>query len=421
MLLNAVMCVWNEEDIIESAVKHAFAQGCANVFIVNNDSSDKTVDIAIRAGAQVAAAFKTPYFDEDKKVAHLNAVVDYINSITQDERIWWLYLDDDEFPNFDNNLTILEMLKSIDSSIKAIHGFMYDHRPTHYPYHILGYHPIDCMPLCTVSKVGKVPLLRYDKGMPHLWSISGAHDFITHGHSIQVMKDAIHVHHFPYRDIATTLARSRRIIHKTDDGVSRADWYNNFLKQVHKSDSYPSYHLSKHNVLKKVYSTISRDSILKAHSLQYNYSCVTRWYNLGVEKDFQASAYDKAIHLAVYHYFLRQYDIALCRFKDALDVCDDSYIRLLLLTKIAECFAESDGDTAYTIIEDVIGHNNAEINEYIHNTLQYIVSKTKKFVATQRDGIYKIDINNAIFPQGVRERYKAITDRVKFLINSCKG
>ena len=42
MILNAVICVWNEEDIIESTVKHAFSQGCSNVFIVDNGSTDKT-------------------------------------------------------------------------------------------------------------------------------------------------------------------------------------------------------------------------------------------------------------------------------------------------------------------------------------------------------------------------------------------
>jgi glycosyltransferase involved in cell wall biosynthesis len=91
MIHNAVMCVWNEKGIIESTVKYCFIQGCSNVFIVDNVSTDRTVEIAIKAGAKLATTFKTEYFDEDKKVAHLNATVGYINSITSDKRVWWLY------------------------------------------------------------------------------------------------------------------------------------------------------------------------------------------------------------------------------------------------------------------------------------------------------------------------------------------
>ena len=75
MLLNAVMCVWNEEDVIAATVRHAFAQGCSAVYIVDNGSEDGTVAAAQEAGAVLAASFKSKYFNEDLKVTYLNEVV----------------------------------------------------------------------------------------------------------------------------------------------------------------------------------------------------------------------------------------------------------------------------------------------------------------------------------------------------------
>ena len=40
--LYAIICTWNEEDIIASTVRHAFAQGCDKVFVVDNGSTDAT-------------------------------------------------------------------------------------------------------------------------------------------------------------------------------------------------------------------------------------------------------------------------------------------------------------------------------------------------------------------------------------------
>ena len=75
MLLNAVLCVWNEGDVIAATVRHALAQGCSNVFIVDNASSDNTVAAAVEAGAVLAASFDSKYFNEDLNVTYLNEVV----------------------------------------------------------------------------------------------------------------------------------------------------------------------------------------------------------------------------------------------------------------------------------------------------------------------------------------------------------
>jgi hypothetical protein len=330
-------------------------------------------------------------------------------------------LDADEFPNFDCEFSIIEMLNTIDSSIRAIHGAMYDHQPTHYPHHVSGYHPVDFAPLCTVSPVGKVPLLRYDKGCPALWSIGGAHDFITHGSVVPVMKNAVQIHHFPYRNPEVTFSRLKRLVHKDNAGVSRIDWYDNFLKQVHKSPSFPSQYLSKYQGLHKVYTTC-KDIIFKANSLPYDFNNITRWYDINTKKDFHASDYEKYIHTAMYYYFLYQYDIALCRFNDALEECGDSIIKLWLMTKIAECFAVSDVDTAYNIIIDIINYNNSELNAYINENLGYIINKSKKIIKYKEPVTYaEVGFHNAIFPPGIGERYNEMTEAIKLSLSQVGG
>jgi hypothetical protein len=411
MILNAVMCVWNEEDIIESTVRHCFAQGCSQVFIIDNASTDKTVEVAVNAGAKLATTFKTKYFDEDKKVAHLNATVEYINSITSDDNVWWLYLDADEFPNFDSKFTILEVLKNLDSSVRAVHGAMFDHKPTHKPYYVSGYHPADFQPICTKSSVGKIPLLRYDRGRPHLFSMGGAHNFITQGDNILVANDFIQIHHFPYRNPEATLKRSTKLVHRNEDGSSRIDWHDNFLKEVHiAANSKPalSQYMSRHNNLKKIY-TANKHTILKQNSLIYDYKYIKRHYNIDTNKMFNISYYDESVHLAIYHYFLHQYNIALCRFKDAFDVCENYNIKLLLLVKIAECFAESEIETANSIVNNVIKYNNNEVNNYINNNLGYIINKINKEIINKKCNI-DIDTywHNKDFPHDIAEMYRKL-------------
>jgi len=403
MILNAVMCVWNEEDIIESTIKHAFAQGCSNVFIVDNDSTDKTVDVATRAGAKLAAVFKTKDFDEDQKVVHINATVQYINEITQDEKIWWLYIDADEFPNFDSKFTIIDILKQLDSSIRAVHGYMFDHLPTHQPYHVQGYHPADFQPVCTKTSGSKIPLLRYDKGHPHFWSIGGAHDFITHNNIVPMIKDILQIHHFPYRNPEFTLKRTKIL------AQTRNAWYKKFLTQVHKQNVLA--YEERYNQLPAMYDKNNHLG-LKTKTLIYDYKHIARWYDIYTEKQFLSSKFDKFIYTAIYYFFIEEYDIALCRFKDALDTCNDEYIKLWLMVKIAECLALSNIDDARSIIYSIKKYNDKELNTYIDKYFD-VDEKQNKTDSSVKDMKGKVEFYQSVFPEGIEERYKKLTTEIE--------
>ena len=72
---------------IESTIKHAFAQGCSNVFFVDNASTDKTVDIAINSWAILANSFESKYFNKFEKIAHLSTVVRNYNDASDEDYI----------------------------------------------------------------------------------------------------------------------------------------------------------------------------------------------------------------------------------------------------------------------------------------------------------------------------------------------
>ena len=418
MILNAVMCVWNEEDIIESTVKHAFAQGCSNVFIVDNASTDRTVDIAINAGAKLAAIFETRYFSEDKKVAHLNTTVKYINDISSEEKIWWLYIDADEFPNFDRDFIILDILKQLDSSVRAVHGHLFDHIPTHEPYHVQGYHPADFQPICTKTSSGKVPLLRYDKGHPHLWSIGGAHDFVTHGDIVPTIKDILHIHHFPYRNPEFTFSRLKKLVDRNNDGVSNLNWHKEVSNSICKP-ILPAYE-SRYKKLRSIYDK-GKNLALKRKTLIYDYRNVVRWYDIYTDKQFHSSNYDKFICTAIYYFFIQEYDIALCRYKDALDICNDEYIKLWLMVKIAECIAQTDINDECNIITSIKNYNDNELNTYINKHFYHTISMQSKNRHSIKDMIGKVEFYQSEFPMGIEEQYRELIARIEKNIFKISG
>src|SRR5580692_11506323 len=53
----AVLGTWMEEDVVEATVRNALAQGVEAVYLVDNASTDETVERAVAAGAILAESF----------------------------------------------------------------------------------------------------------------------------------------------------------------------------------------------------------------------------------------------------------------------------------------------------------------------------------------------------------------------------
>ncbi|WP_291333827.1 glycosyltransferase family 2 protein [Desulfovibrio sp.] len=409
MLLNAVLCVWNEEDVIAATVRHAFAQGCSNVFIVDNASEDGTVPAAVEAGAVLAASFGSKYFNEDLKVTYLNEVVRRWNAQHTPEQVWWLFADADEFPALDCGLRLVDFLDQLDPAVRGVQGHLYNHWPTHQPYLAAGRHPADFMPLCDGAGGGKLPLLRYDSGHPHLWSIGGAHDVVTHGGVVPVVQNALHIHHFPHRKPETTFARLKKLVFRNDDGTSRTDWHDNFLKQV---GANVSQYNSRHAELTQLYSSHLGQALLCA-SLPYDFKRLVRWYDAYDDAAFAAQPLEQSLCKAVYYFFLEEYDIALCRFNDALDVCDDAETRLRIMVKMAECLAHSSAEEARVLLMPLVRQGSPAVNAYISTCCEYILAGNCA-PEVQRDSTAtaRIGVCQSVFPEGVAQGYAAMAAEI---------
>ena len=409
MLLNAVLCVWNEEDVIAATVRHALAQGCSNVFIVDNASSDGTVAAAVEAGAVLAASFDSKYFNEDLKVTYLNEVVRRWNAQHDPEQVWWLFADADEFPAPSCGLRLVDFLEQLDPVVRGVQGHLYDHLPTHQPYLAAGRHPADFMPLCDGAGGGKLPLLRYDRGHPHLWSIGGAHDVVTHGEALPVAQSALHIHHFPHRKPETTFARLKKLVFRNDDGTSRTDWHDNFLKQV---GANVSQYNCRHAELAQLYSSHFGKALL-CGSLPYDFKRLVRWYDAYDDAAFAAQPLEQCLCKAVYYFFLEEYDIALCRFNDALDVCDDAETRLRIMVKMAECLAHSTADEARALLVPLARQGSPAVNEYISAFCGHILAGQSPPTAMGNcAATVRIGVTQSVFPPGVAQGYAAMAAEI---------
>ena len=355
MLLNAIMCVWNEEDIIYSTVRHAFAQGCSNVYIIDNGSSDKTVVEAKMAGAKHFTTFHSEYFDEIQKIAQINTAVDTLNTASSDESVWWLYIDADEFPSILTSITIIDFLKKIDSDCRAVHGCLYDHIPTHEPYMMRGTHPADCMPVCIKTNTRKIPLLRHDKGKGHIFSLGGAHSFSS-SETIKIMHDILRIHHFQYRKPENTRARLAMLTQKRPDGTSRLDWMDDDTKTMRGKPR--SMYRNRLEQLEKMYAE-HRFRHLAADSLPYDYRKLVRWYDpLATFWSGDAAMDEKsaAFHIwkATHLFFMAQYELALCDFHDAFAKTHDNEGKEYLVLGMARCFlAMSDVEACVNALKAV--------------------------------------------------------------------
>ena len=124
---------WMEEDIVAATVCNALAQGCERVYLVDNGSTDGTVDAALREGAILGRSFRTDRYDEGLRLRHMNDVVAEVSLAEGDQHIWWLYLDADEFPHGPWGMTLREYLATLDERFRVVGTRFFNHYPSGTP------------------------------------------------------------------------------------------------------------------------------------------------------------------------------------------------------------------------------------------------------------------------------------------------
>jgi hypothetical protein len=211
--LFGIIGAWMEEDVIGATVANAFAQGCERIYLVDNDSPDTTVRVAVDAGAILAESFATEQYDELLRLEIMNRVVRDVSMAEGDEHLWWLWLDADEFPHGPRGTTIAEFLAPLDRRFRIVGARFINHFPDRTPGYISGFHPIDFQPLCEEHRMGcarrhrKHPLQRFDRhGLPIICD-RGFHRATSDERPLLEPTDAVFLHHFPYREETFTRRR----------------------------------------------------------------------------------------------------------------------------------------------------------------------------------------------------------------------
>ena len=214
----AILGTWMEEDIVEATVRNAFAQGCEAVFVVDNASTDATVERATAAGATLVESFQTDVYEERVRILLMNAAVARISFSTGAPTIWWLWLDADEFPEGPQGLTIAEYLRTLDRRFRIVGSTYYNHFPSAKPEYLPGFHPLDFQPLCEQYTAPfdhgcgmphyKHPLQRFDREGPFIPSGDGFHTVTPRtGQPLYEPTGGIVTHHITYRDETFTRQR----------------------------------------------------------------------------------------------------------------------------------------------------------------------------------------------------------------------
>ncbi len=228
--LFAIVGAWMEEDVIEATVRNAFTQGCERVFLVDNNSPDGTVEIAIGAGAELADSFTTMCHDEHLRIRLMNEAVWRISMAEGADHVWWLLLDADEFPHGPRGLTIRDYLATLDRSFRIVGARFFNHYPSSEPHYIPGFHPLDFQPLCEELSFGacrqwhrKHPLQRFDRDRQRISSAVGIHGTQSDERPLLEPIEAIFEHHFPFREKHTTVRRMHALFAPGKGGTSRID------------------------------------------------------------------------------------------------------------------------------------------------------------------------------------------------------
>jgi Glycosyl transferase family 2 len=222
-----IVGAWMEEDIIKASIMNAFHQGCQKVFLVDNSSSDRTVQNALAVGATLAHSYKTNSYDEPLRIALMNAVMEEVTEREGGTHTWWLWFDADEFPHGPDGKPLSQYLASLDARYRVVGMRYFHHFPFEHPHYVPSYHPIQFQPLCYEQRKGacghrKHPLIRLDRGRPPIRMYEGFHRCDSSEVLFEPSTPAF-IHHFPFRRKDVTRRRMMTLCGVDGTGISRIE------------------------------------------------------------------------------------------------------------------------------------------------------------------------------------------------------
>lgn len=237
----AVVSTWQDADIIGANVRNLLAQGVSRVYILDNDSSDGSVEAAMSAGAHHAHVYSTKMYDDDLRCKLQNEIA---AEITEQEffdagsNLWWIFLDADEFPAAPKGYRVLDYLETTNPSINLVGANAIDLYPTEPNQYINGEHPAKCMGQGVWRRGGisrycecghwKHPIVRYRNGKCDVLMSRGCHaPGIAPDSQTQLVEPDwdIVLFHAPIRREEETRSRLKQLC-----ATRRAEWDNHVTR-----------------------------------------------------------------------------------------------------------------------------------------------------------------------------------------------
>jgi hypothetical protein len=217
-LLFGVAAVWNEDDIIYATVRNLFEQGAQRVFVIDDESDDRTASEARAAGATVVTRSSDGRYSE---VVRTRAVQELIAAETgaAGGDVWWLIVDGDEFPRGPHGATILDTVSALPGWVDVVGSRVLDHVPSSTSRYSQRQHPAEAFPLarwcrdpyCAVGH-WKHQLMRVRES-GDLVALRGHHVVRTgDGLPAREAEVSLLMHHFPLRDYERTAAKLARAV-----------------------------------------------------------------------------------------------------------------------------------------------------------------------------------------------------------------
>lgn len=136
---------WNEDDVIYATVANLYLQGVDEVIVLDDDSDDETAAEAKAAGATVVHDASDGIFEERRRAARINELIDEWTD-KAGRPVWWVVVDADEFPRGPAGTTIAEYLRSLPSSVTTVGSRVLEHYPGSGSAPRRRHHPLDELP-----------------------------------------------------------------------------------------------------------------------------------------------------------------------------------------------------------------------------------------------------------------------------------
>ncbi len=226
--LFAVVGTWMESDVIGATVRHLLDQGCEQVYIVDNDSPDATVEAARSAGAHIAVQYSSDAYDETLRLSLMSSVAEHVSRLTGEGSVWWMYADADEFTFAPQHERVIDWLPKVPAACRVVGAYVMNHYPSPGVETPVGECPLDvqpmaedfAQPMCGANH-RKHPLVRWDRQGPNLRVGHGFHK--VYGERLREPQWELVMHHFPFRNEEFTRSRLRALLGSNGGGGGRAD------------------------------------------------------------------------------------------------------------------------------------------------------------------------------------------------------